>query len=168
MYQEQLDVREFHLAMGQTDPIRPTENPGDAVVRLRGRLIAEECFEVLEGLFDSSYIRSMKLVLLEECRTAKIAVNLPEVADGIADLKYVLEGTNLAFGIDGEPVWRTVHAANMTKLGGGRDAHGKFLKPAGWTPPDIGSVLVAQGWVRAIVQEDGPPEPFPMLKGDSE
>jgi len=71
---------------------------------------------------------------------------VPELADAIGDLKYVLEGTNLAFGIDGEPIWDAIQAANMAKAGGRVDEHGKRLKPPGWTPPDIEGELVKQGW----------------------
>ena len=78
--------------------------------------------------------------------TAEIQVDMPELADAIGDLKYVLEGTNLAFGIDGEPVWDAIQKANMAKVGGGVDAHGKRMKPPGWTPPDIAGELRKQGW----------------------
>jgi len=72
--------------------------------------------------------------------------NLPDIADAIGDLKYVLEGTNLAFGIDGEPVWDAIQKANMAKAGGSVDEHGKRMKPPGWTPPDIEGELRKQGW----------------------
>jgi|SRR5580693_33261 predicted HAD superfamily Cof-like phosphohydrolase len=73
-----------------------------------------------------------------------------QVADGMADLDYVVEGTRLEYGIDGEPIAELVHAANMLKIPD-VDAHGKTKKPEGWVPPDsaIGTELTRQGFRRA-------------------
>jgi predicted HAD superfamily Cof-like phosphohydrolase len=73
-------------------------------------------------------------------------VYLPEVADALADLDYVIEGTRLEFGIDGGPIADAVHAANMRKVGGPTRADGKILKPDEWEPPDIAGELKKQGW----------------------
>ncbi len=47
-----------------------------------------------------------------------------------------------------DPVFDEVHAANMNKVGEGgkvlRSATGKVLKPEGWVPPDVESVLERQ------------------------
>jgi predicted HAD superfamily Cof-like phosphohydrolase len=63
----------------------------------------------------------------------------------MADLDYVVEGTRLEFGIDGEPIAAEVHRANMAKTEGPVAPDGKRLKPPGWTPPDIAGVLRKQG-----------------------
>jgi hypothetical protein len=96
-------VAEFHAAMNQKDPTTPTVPP-DERVRLRAALIAEEFFEMLEAMFPKSE-------LIDEARDAiehvisksPISVNMRELADGLADLFYVEEGTYLEFGIDSGP-----------------------------------------------------------------
>ena len=77
---------------------------------------------------------------------ASINVDLPKAIDALADLDYVVEGSRLSFGVHGDAIADEVHRANMTKMGGGRDEHGKVKKPEGWTPPDIEKCLRDQGW----------------------
>lgn len=139
---------EFHRAMGQ--PILPAPAvPSDERVRLRLRLIAEEFFELLEasGHFDGS---GHTLIVMARSQVGdwvdhmKVHVDLPELADALGDLDYVVEGTRLEFGIDGEPVAEEIHRANMAKLKGPRRADGKVMKPEGWEPPQIASELAHQ------------------------
>jgi len=148
MNKEQKDVAEFHRAMDQAIEPRPTV-PDEKIVRLRGRLVAEEFVEFLEALLDPEEfgdLKAIKALVMTMVGQGKLRVNVPELADAIGDLKYVLEGTNLAFGIDGEPIWNAIQAANMAKAGGPVDEHGKRMKPPGWTPPDIAGELRKQGW----------------------
>ena len=121
------------------------------VVGLRARLMCEELGETLEAMSND---------------------DMEGVADGLADLVYVVAGTALALGIPLDKVWDEVQRSNMSKFpecdicggsgqlqdldntvsldcpecsGAGlvalRDDHGKIIKPDGWTPPDIASVL---------------------------
>jgi len=149
-------VKEFHYVV-TGEPFRAV--PGivpDEVVRLRAALVAEEFFETIQALFSVGWSRSelerMKKNLLDSINgvTPRAAftvnVDLPELADGLADLDYVVEGTRLAFGIDGAPIAAAVHAANMAKAGGPISPNGKRLKPPGWTPPDVEGELKKQGW----------------------
>lgn len=119
------DVREFHLAFGQDVEPEPTI-VSERIETLRVRLMREELDETVVAMADD---------------------DLPGIADGLADLIYVSIGTALAYGIPLERVWDAVHAANMAKLGPDgkpiRDAGGKVVKPAGWTPPDIAAIV---GW----------------------
>ena len=143
-------VKEFHEAMDIPVLDRPTV-PDKARVRLRLRLIAEEFFEVLYATFTGYGVhddidlcradRIIRTVINED----SINVILDEFVDGLADLDYVIEGTRLEFGIDGEPIAAEVHRANMAKVGGPVRADGKRLKPPGWTAPDIAGVLRRQG-----------------------
>lgn len=145
-------VIEFHLAMDQ--PILETPQvPPDARVRLRAALIAEEFFETLEAMipFDPLSTITRELVVARAavmwaCKEAAISVNLEKLADGMADLDYVVEGTRLEFGIDGRPIAAEVQRSNMAKASGPVAENGKRLKPPGWTPPDIVGELVKQGW----------------------
>jgi len=165
-------VLEFHRVFDH--PVRETPGPiTDERVRFRARLIAEEFFEVLEACFTDEVVcdgsrghntngtdpcpscgnkyhvvgfDGLREHVLEAVAKAQVRIDLPELADGIADLMYVAEGTNLEFGIDSGPIAAEVHRANMTKRGGGKRADGKSLKPAGWRGPDIEGELKRQGW----------------------
>lgn len=140
-------VREFHVATNcPTDPDRPTLIP-DERVRLRAALLAEEFIETMRSLFgeSSSFVSEAQMVLENGIEYADTHVDLVELADGLADLDYVVEGTRLEFGIDGAPIAAEVHRSNMAKVGGPVASNGKRLKPAGWTPPDIEGELRRQG-----------------------
>lgn len=102
---------------------------------LRLRLITEELRELAESMRDD---------------------DLTGALDALVDIRYVVDGTVVEFGLDSQAperaraghVWtrfdeafRRVHAANMAKLGpDGKpviDATGKIRKPEGWTHPDL-------------------------------
>jgi len=147
---EQRDVADFHRAMDQAILPKPSIPDHDIVV-LRARLVTEEFGEFIGALTGSDDAETERLVsylhgLVRGYLDKGGKPDLPGLADAIEDLKYVLLGTNLAFGINGAPVWSAVHAANMAKAGGPVSPEGKRLKPPGWTPPDIEGVLRAQGW----------------------
>lgn len=99
--------------------------PMPARIELRQNLIEEEFDELMDAINHRDMI---------------------EAADAIADCIVVLIGTALEFGIPLPEVWDEVHRSNMAKvdpLTGDvryRD-DGKVLKPAGWTPPDLKSIL---------------------------
>jgi predicted HAD superfamily Cof-like phosphohydrolase len=142
----QTKLLEFHLAKGHHVASRPSIPP-DSVVRLRARLIIEEAFEVLEALFDddSSGLSRLKREALRECNTAEIGVDMVALADALGDTDYVVEGTRVSFGIDGDPISAEIHRSNMSKPTT-KDEHGKTIKQADWTPPDIEGELRRQGY----------------------
>jgi predicted HAD superfamily Cof-like phosphohydrolase len=140
---------EFHEAFGHHIGGAAPAVPPEEVVRLRARLIIEEACEALEAMFfapSATAIPRLKEDLKSICCRATVQVNLPALADALGDTDYVVEGTRVSFGIDGLPVAEAIHAANMAKLGGGKDAQGKSVKPDGWKAPDIARVLRRQGW----------------------
>jgi len=154
MNKEQRDVHDFHVALDIPVETRPAI-PADHIIRLRMRLITEEFGELLAAMGGGGKVLTTRIVaflqgyvgdIMDESTDQNMVPDIIALADAIADLKYVLEGTNLAFGIDGEYVWDAVHATNMRKAGGPVDDHGKRLKPPGWTLPDIEGVLRLQGW----------------------
>lgn len=116
-------VREFMAAMGQTLPYKPGFPSGDVGAHRMG-WFEEERIE----LYDALHAR-----------------DLSAVADAIGDLLYVLHGTALAFGIDIDPVFAEIHRTNMEKRNGPVGPDGKRLKPPGWQPPDIRTLLIQQG-----------------------
>src|SRR5690348_7238003 len=90
-------VADFMVLAGQDTPLQPVV-PDISVRDLRVRLIAEE--------------------LAELCKhSACHPVDLPLIVDDIADLLYVAYGAAVAYGIDIEPIFESVHAANMQKFG---------------------------------------------------
>lgn len=113
------DVVEFHLKTRLVVGTNPRILDGDAWAR-RIRLITEE---------------------LAELCTAHSRKDLAEFADGLVDLVWVVLGTAAEAGLPFDALWAEVRRSNMAKVGGRLDASGKLLKPPGWTPPDIHSVL---------------------------
>lgn len=117
------DMEEFEFSVvGAYHPPVPTVQP--ATVRLnRITLVMEEVGELATAL-------SMN--------------NMVEIADAITDSIVVLIGTALTFGIDLRPVWNEVLRSNMSKAGGRYRNDGKLLKPEGYSPPDIETILREQ------------------------
>ena len=74
-------------------------------------------------------------------------VDLEGVVDGCADISVVTVGTFIAFGVDDEPILEEVDAANLRKFAPGsyRREDGKWMKPPGWTAPDIMGTVERQG-----------------------
>lgn len=119
------DVKEFHKVFC-TNQLRDTVGLPTLQIRdLRTNLIEEEVTVELIPALDSG--------------------NIVEIADAIADSIVVLIGTALAYGIPLKQVWKEVHRSNMAKMQPDgtvkRRADGKILKPEGWTPPDIKSII---------------------------
>lgn len=135
------DVREFHEKFG-VPALGAPGVPSYERVRLRFELVREEYNELLNamGCYECGPGTSTWWV------TDLDRVNLPETADAIADLIYVLVGTAHEFGIPLGHVWNAVHESNMAKVGGGTDAKGKIQKPPGWVAPDVAGILEAHGW----------------------
>lgn len=118
----QQDVRDFHEKFGLDTADRPTL-PDERVKVLRMQLVHEEASELAEAL---------------------LLGDLTEIAKEAADVLYVVLGTLVSYGIDLEPVWNSVHASNMAKIGGAKSASGKVLKPTDWKKPDIRTLIEQQ------------------------
>ncbi|GIV57641.1 MAG: hypothetical protein KatS3mg042_0554 [Rhodothermaceae bacterium] len=144
-------VREFMQKAGQETPDAPTIP--DAETRLlRAKLILEEALETVKALgvgvrvttddgteVDFNHVDHLDFVAQGE-------PDLEGVVDGCADISVVTIGTLIAFGIDDEPVLEEVDRANLRKFAPGsyRREDGKWMKPPGWTPPDILGVIERQ------------------------
>ena len=143
-------VQEFHRVFGQAMLDTPTV-PGDDVVRLRATIVSEEAFEFVKALIRSPSIDELMSTTQEVISKATVAVDLVEAADALADIDYVVEGSRLAFGIDGGPLATEVHRSNMSKLGAdGKPVireDGKRMKGPNYSPPDLATELRKQGWV---------------------
>lgn len=148
-YDRTAQVREFYavIAPEQERLARPGI-PSDNTVRFRIRLIGEEFCELLESTFsDVAAVQQIRMCLRWFDEHSQIHVNLPDFADALGDIDYVVEGARVCFGIDGRPIARAIHDANMAKQNGPRRASdGKRMKPEGWKPADVTGLLRAQGW----------------------
>jgi predicted HAD superfamily Cof-like phosphohydrolase len=140
----------------------PPSIPSVEIVRLRLRLITEEYFEALDSILsapdndEDSTFQDYGYNRLEGAKATIAntinqwggnAVDLVGLADALADLDYVVEGTRIAFGIDGKPIADEVHRSNMSKVGGHRRADGKWEKPDTYSPADVRGELKKQGWM---------------------
>ncbi len=147
-------VAAFHEAMGVPTRYRPESIPDDRV-RLRLKLIGEEFIELIAATMGTpealgannaeEAIREFRQIVDE----SPVKVDLVAVADALADLDYVIEGSRLEWGIDGGPIADEVQRSNMSKLVDGKPVvrdDGKILKGPNWSPPDIAGELRKQGW----------------------
>jgi len=68
-----------------------------------------------------------------------------EIADACADLKWVIEGLEITLNLPQQEIWDEVARSNLAKISTNgkvlKREDGKVLKPEGWTPPNIKSIL---------------------------
>ncbi len=122
-------VADFHVALGVTPPAAPCV-PDEATLAIKKKLIEEEYAEVMEAFG-----------ALASAETPDLPASITPVLHELADLLYVTYGAMIAFGVDADAIFAEVHRANMQKMGGPRRADGKQLKPPGWQPADVASVI---------------------------
>jgi predicted HAD superfamily Cof-like phosphohydrolase len=117
-------VKEFHEKYGHLVSSKPTALIPVEVTALRTRLIEEEWEELLRGVQQK---------------------DLVEIADGAADLIYVIVGTCVSYGIPIDRIFKEVHRSNMTKTpvkaDGGSKYGCKTPKGPGYIAPDIKGIL---------------------------
>jgi predicted HAD superfamily Cof-like phosphohydrolase len=118
-------VRDFHLRFEIAASSAPTGAVEEPLRQSREALMVEELQELLEAMATEDPV---------------------EIADGLADLLYVVFGTAVVYGIPMDEVFLEVHRSNMSKLGSdGKPlvgANGKRLKGPNFRPPDITPLLV--------------------------
>ena len=121
--------------------------PDEKTRILRAKLILEEALETVAALGVAVHVNGQEVIEEGLAYTAPNEVDLKEVVDGGADISVVTIGTLIAFGVDDEPVLEEVDASNLRKFGEGsyRREDGKWMKPPGWTPPDIMGAI-DKGW----------------------
>ena len=82
-----------------------------------------------------AFIRQMVNDEFDELEAAQTVV---EQADALVDAIYYICDFAVRHGVDLDPLFEIVHAANMQKVVNGkaiRRADGKILKPEGWEDP---------------------------------
>lgn len=124
-------VRAFMQAMGHEVPNEITL-PGEDQRGLGYKLIAEELEELKAEAFDND------------------VVDIVEIADALIDILYTTYWNLNRYGFKPDQVERLfneVHNNNMTKLGPDGKAiyneHGKVMKPEGYKPVDLRSIIEA-------------------------
>ena len=134
--------------VGQDTPEGAIE-PDSKVRILRAKLILEEALETVEALGVTVHHQGHEITEEGLEYDAPNPFDLKEVVDGCADISVVTIGTLIAIGVDDEPVLEEVDASNLRKFGPGsyRREDGKWMKPPGWTPPDIMGAIDG-GWGR--------------------
>jgi predicted HAD superfamily Cof-like phosphohydrolase len=149
-YNPQRDVAKMMRAYGQE--VKSTPELPDAKTRLlRARLILEETLETItRGLGVSiTYAWGDEQHNINSIKDVDLQVTGPgdliELADGTADIKVVVYGTDNAAGLNGSVVFDEVMDSNMSKLNTDgtvtRDSFGKVVKPSHYRPADIPKVL---------------------------
>jgi len=117
-------------------------------VALWSRLINEEVnTELRSHLNDLLSMPIGYLIQSEEQRLNFVT----KLADDIIDAIYVIDGLSNLFGLPRDVLFQEVHKTNMAKAqkdGEGnlivmRRADGKILKPEGWQPPNLRSIIEA-------------------------
>lgn len=134
MHDAQKKVHQFYEKM--ECPTAPAE-PAIRDAQLSARLLLEEALETVVGLVGRDGALSlMQDFALKVHDGPDAAPDLVEVVDGLCDTIYVAYGRAEAVGIDLEPYFNAVHAANMQKEARVIDGHGKRgFKPADWVDP---------------------------------
>lgn len=124
MNEEQSNTKAFHVRFGILINDRPTIVDVDTA-KLRHDLILEEFNELIKAM---------------------LAEDLVAIADALGDLKYVVDGTAVSYGIDLEEVCREIHRSNMSKGDPEvvRAPNGKILKSRNFTPPNLAPILWKQ------------------------
>ena len=80
----------------------------------------------------------------QETLSAFNSNDMIEVADGLADMVWVIMGMCNSCGIDFDSVWQEVKLSNMSKFPDGKaikNEHGKIMKPESYFKPNIKKVL---------------------------
>ena len=87
-------------------------------------------------------------LVMEEFKELVVAYgnrDIVEIADACADLKWVIEGLEHTLNIPQQEVWDEVARSNLAKISKNgkviKREDGKVLKPEGWTPPDIKTII---------------------------
>ena len=144
MTPQQKAIKEWMRKGGQATPDKPTS--ADAATRiLRVKLVFEEAFELAEAL---GVTVSDSLGQLDPFHTLEFRIggeaDITKAADATADLRVVVIGTDVAMGIDGEPIDAEVQRSNDSKY---LWTHGALLDAAakGWNVKHLTELGTAAG-----------------------
>ena len=152
----QTAVEAFMIACEQEVKRRP-DLPDDQVRMLRIRLMVEELLGSSKSDIDNFNYSSPYFQFVrgrsDELVKSMMVDDLVGVADGLADLLYVVFGTAAAYGINIQEVFDEVHRSNMSKTVWNeeigkfaviKNEAGKVMKPDTFSPARIEPILESQ------------------------
>lgn len=160
----QYAIEEFMRRCDQDVAAYP-QLPTEAVRTLRIRLMVEELLGAIdpnEFILDENgqliqdggyYVELLIKNKSNELIASMLKGDLVGVADGLADVLYVVIGTAVAYGIDIQEVFDEVHRSNLSKTVWNeeeqrwyieKDEFGKGIKPPTYSPADITPIIERQ------------------------
>lgn len=125
--------------------------PVESAQELCFKLIVEEYTELL--------------LAMNDFRSSNSLQDMVQIADGMADLIYVILYAANTYGLDMVQIFDEVQRSNMTKKGGEKREDGKQLKPKNFSPPDIESIILRQLGIDIIAYKEGKPSAFITANG---
>lgn len=152
----QVAIEEFMRRCDQEVAAYP-QLPTEAVRTLRIRLMVEELLGAVDpDEFEkdpNAYVHMLIQNKSDELVASMLKGDLVGVADGLADVLYVVIGTAVAYGIDIQEVFDEVHRSNLSKTVWSeeeqrwlieKDEFGKGIKPPTYSPADIAPIIDRQ------------------------
>src|SRR5712675_2376139 len=121
MVKHQEQVKEFHQKFELLINDKPTI-PSEDILKLRCKLLLEEVLEFCTAAgfwVEASNENESSTYGISNIQIEPMIANEPnliEMADALADIQYVNDGTAVSLGIDLEPLGNEVHRSNMSKL----------------------------------------------------
>lgn len=120
----------------------------DVFMSVAGQALRYEVLKDADTMFDEDQANLYMDLVEEEFNETQQAFadkDIVGVADGVADMVWVIMGLCSTLGIDFYRVWNAVYDSNMSKLEEGKiikDPNtGKVLKPDTYFPPKIREAL---------------------------
>lgn len=120
--------------------------PKSALAAKHPKLLREEVNESFEGL-----------ELLEKAETdVEIVHAVAEIADGLVDTIVVACNWMTAMGLSVPELFAEVHRTNVAKIDPRtgkveKRSDGKWIKPEGWTPPNLKAIVARQlGYIKKV------------------
>lgn len=121
----------------------------DSVRAFMAKLYGTGSLPVVPTLPDAGVAFTRARLMTEELAETIIAMNerdREKIADGLADVLYVVFGTAITYGLPIEEIFAEVHRSNMSKCvettGDMRRKYSvRAAKGPGYSPPDLASIL---------------------------
>lgn len=151
------DIGHFHHKFGLPSVVHDgayPRHPDHEMIMFRIKFLVEELMETADALGWQIIIdRNGGVGVFAQDPAAIQNPNHAEAFDGLLDLVVVAMGTAHILGYPWQAGWNRVQAANMSKVRAKADGSDSkrgtgydIVKPEGFKPPDIESLLHDYGW----------------------